>query len=212
MDDIILIKYLKEKGIDLNMPEQDIMDKLRESLSDNKSNYTTDMIRDNYPIHNRKYDSLHSSHSYSDKLESLLGNSKSYSRRNDTISESELSEIVKALKSKHSGNEHFNESYAKYLVSNMYHYVGDRKCIGDKYDMNKAKEVMERYRVILPNNVTCADVYVAINSQYHDYCELFKSWFGEDIDQKIIESAIIYWFNDCDYTDGFKLWNYFKDK
>lgn len=211
MDDIILIKYLKERGIDLNMPEQEIMDRLRESLSDNRSNYTTDMIRENYPIHDRKYDNLHSSSTNSDKMELLLGINKSHNKVKESISDSELHEAVKALKDKHSGNEHFNESYAKYLVSNMYHYVGDRKCIGDKYDMSKAKEVMERYRVILPSNVTCADVYVAINSQYHDYCELFKSWFGEDIDQKIIEAAIIYWFNDCDYTGGFKLWDYFKN-
>ena len=56
-----------------------------------------------------------------------------------------------------------------------------------------------------------ADVYVAINAQYHDYCELFKSWFGDGVEQKIIESAVIFWFKDDDYKDGFKLWNYFKE-
>lgn len=35
-------------------------------------------------------------------------------------------------------------------------------------------------------------------SQYHDYVELFKSWFGDNVDQKIIESAIIFWFKDVD--------------
>lgn len=34
------------------------------------------------------------------------------------------------------------------------------------------------------------DVYVAINAQYHDYCELFKAWFGDSVDSKIVESAI----------------------
>lgn len=52
---------------------------------------------------------------------------------------------------------------------------------------------------------------VAINAQYHDYCELFKSWFGDGVEQKIIESAVIFWFKDDDYKDGFKLWNYFKE-
>lgn len=33
-------------------------------------------------------------------------------------------------------------------------------------------------RGILPTSATVADVYVAINSQYHDYAELFKNWFG----------------------------------
>lgn len=53
--------------------------------------------------------------------------------------------------------------------------------------------------------------YVAINAQYHDYCELFKSWFNDGIEQKIIESAVVFWFKDDDYKDGFKLWNYFKE-
>lgn len=30
------------------------------------------------------------------------------------------------------------------------------------------------------------------------YVELFKSWFGDNVDQKIIESAIIFWFKDVD--------------
>ena len=77
--------------------------------------------------------------------------------------------------------------------------------------MTKAKEVCERYRGIIPHTITHADVYVAINAQYHDYCELFKSWFCDGIEQKIIESAVIFWFKDDDYNDGFKLWNYFKE-
>lgn len=43
------------------------------------------------------------------------------------------------------------------------------------------------------------------------HCELFKAWFGDGIDQKIIESAIIFWFKDDDYREGSKLWNYFKE-
>lgn len=31
------------------------------------------------------------------------------------------------------------------------------------------------------------------------------------LDQKIIESAIIFWFKDDDYEEGSKLWNYFKE-
>ena len=41
--------------------------------------------------------------------------------------------------------------------------------------------------------------------------ELFKSWFGDGIEQKIIESAVIFWFKDDDYKDDFKLQNYFKE-
>lgn len=53
-------------------------------------------------------------------------------------------------------------------------------------------------------------MYLALNLQYHDYGALFKTWFGEDMELKIIESAIRFWFKDEDYKSGFKLWNYFK--
>lgn len=126
--------------------------------------------------------------------------------------EEDMYEMMRAMKGKSTtGNEHFNDSYARYLVSNMYHFENGRKYVGEKFDMTKAKEVCERYRGIIPQTVTHADVYVAINAQYHDYCELFKSWFGDGVEQKIIESAVIFWFKDDDYKDGFKLWNYFKE-
>lgn len=91
-----------------------------------------------------------------------------------------------------------SESEAKYLVADMYHTENGRKYSGEKFDMHKAKEICERYRGILPTSVTVADVYVAINSQYHDYAELFKNWFGDGIEQKIVESAIVFWFKDAD--------------
>ena len=28
--------------------------------------------------------------------------------------------------------------------------------------------------------------------------ELFKNWFGDGIEQKIVESAIVFWFKDAD--------------
>lgn len=49
------------------------------------------------------------------------------------------------------------------------------------------------------------------NSQYHDYVELFKSWFGDNVDQKIIESAIIFWFKDVDCKSRNKVVSYFKE-
>lgn len=94
--------------------------------------------------------------------------------------------------------EHFTESEAKYLVADMYHTENGRKYSGEKFDMHKAKEICERYRGILPTSITVADVYVAVNSQYHDYAELFKNWFGDGIEQKIVESAIVFWFKDAD--------------
>lgn len=111
-----------------------------------------------------------------------------------SIGSSGMDRMMRDLMSK----EHFNESEAKYLVADMYHTENGRKYSGEKFDMHKAKEICERYRGILPTSVTVADVYVAINSQYHDYAELFKNWFGDSIEQKIVESAIVFWFKDAD--------------
>lgn len=95
-------------------------------------------------------------------------------------------------------------------VSKMFHTEGGRKYVGEKFDMLKAKEICERYRGIIPQSATHGDVYVAINAQYHDYCELFKAWFGDSVDSKIIESAINFWFKDDDFKEGCKVWKYFN--
>lgn len=39
----------------------------------------------------------------------------------------------------------------------------------------------------------------AINAQYHDYAKLFEEWFGGNIDNKVFESAITFWFKDVDF-------------
>ena len=74
-----------------------------------------------------------------------------------------------------------------------------------------AKEVAERYRGIIPQSATYADVYVALNAQYHDYCELLKAWFGDNIDNKVVESAVSFWFKDDDYKGGNKVYKYFRE-
>lgn len=61
---------------------------------------------------------------------------------------------------------------------------------------------------VLPNDVEPCDVYVAINAQYHDYAKLFEEWFGGNIDNKVFESAITFWFKYVDF-DGDKVWEYF---
>lgn len=48
----------------------------------------------------------------------------------------------------------------------------------------------------------------AINAQYCDYAKLFEEWFGGNIDNKVFESAITFWFKDVDF-DGDKVWEYF---
>lgn len=45
-------------------------------------------------------------------------------------------------------------------------------------------------------------------TQNHDYAKLFEEWFGGNIDNKVFESAITFWFKDVDF-DGDKVWEYF---
>lgn len=94
---------------------------------------------------------------------------------------------------------HMDEEESKELVSKMYHIEDGRKYIGQKFDINMAKEVCERYKGYIPTSVTYCDIYIVINSHYHDYISLYKQWFGDKADCKIIESAMIFWFMDDDY-------------
>lgn len=44
--------------------------------------------------------------------------------------------------------------------------------------------------------------------QSQNYAKLFEEWFGGNIDNKVFESAITFWFKDVDF-DGDKVWEYF---
>lgn len=194
MEDIILIEYLKKKGI----------------LNDHDYSELTSEMK--HKEHKEHEDYSHSTpeSSRSDKYSDFFDSFKEVTR---DMNPSEKDKFVDRLKDyDNKPVEHFNESYAKYLVSKMWHKDDmGRKCMGEKYDMLKAKEVCERYRGMISSYVNPSDIYIAINSQYHNYHCLFKKWFGEDLDHKIIESAIRYWFMDESYSSS-KLWDHFKDK
>ena len=104
----------------------------------------------------------------------------------------------------------FTEEEAKHIVSEMYHINGNRKYLGERYGIEKAKEVCMKYRSVLSKNISYIDVYIAINSQHHDYCDLFNIWFPNSADNKIIEAAITYWFKDADYEGSNKVYDRFK--
>lgn len=109
------------------------------------------------------------------------------------------------------GDEHFNKQEAKQTVDEMYHVKDGKKYIGEKYDMQKAHEVCNKFKDKLEEDIEVADVYVAINAQYHDYCKLFEKWFGKgNFDDMIFESAISFWFDDIDFGED-KLWKYFNE-
>lgn len=193
--------------------EQEFMHKFKEFMSGHtRNNHSSN--DDYHLMYGSAYDSNrhHDISSSFNPERSRGGLFERFNRMSDSLTEEDMYEIMKmAREKKNSGNEHFNESYAKYLVSNMYHYEGGRKYVGEKFSMAKAKEVCERYRGVIPQSFTHADVYVAINEHYHNCSELFKSWFGEDIDQKVIEAAILFWFKDDDCKSNSKLWNHFKE-
>lgn len=111
---------------------------------------------------------------------------------------------------------HFNEDYAETQVKDMYHTKRNGSiCRGEMFTEDEARRIYDREVRRLGGNYTVWDVYVALNAQYHDYCKLFKEWFGdgndEKIKEKIAESAVAFWFEDEDANKG-KVWKYFEDK
>lgn len=110
----------------------------------------------------------------------------------------------------HEEKEGFEHDEAKKIVKHMYHSEGNKVLKGEYFSMNDAKEVKERYRGIIPHGVSECDVYIAINAQYHDFINLYKSWFGSGVDHKIVESGLIFWFQDEDKPGIQKLKGYFE--
>lgn len=94
-----------------------------------------------------------------------------------------------------------NEAYRRNAIPNANNGVTQNQQV-------PTQGICERYKEVLPNDVEPCDVYVAINAQYHDYAKLFEEWFGGNIDNKVFESAIAFWFKDVDF-DGDKVWEYF---
>lgn len=76
------------------------------------------------------------------------------------------------------------------------------------YPSEKMTNSIDEQIAFLQSQKQAIDVYVAINAQYHDYAKLFEEWFGGNIDNKVFESAITFWFKDVDF-DGDKVWEYF---
>ena len=154
---------------------------------------------------------------------------------NNNYNENELDDIIKELTklnrgikriSKHEACErilhcspstfdNFDEMYAKHQVDSMYHTKRNGGvCRGEVYSIEDAKRIYEKYVRNIDSSYTCWDVYVAINAQFHDYARLYSEWHNnisrEDLDEKIIASAVNFWFKDEDAGVG-KVWNYFKN-
>ena len=214
MEEIMLREYLDSRS--KGMTDHEFMDKMRRFFSNDnynrgmrESNWDNDYSRINYNGTNynkMSYGGYINRHSDSQLSEMLEG-----------LNHEDKQRLMEMMYSKDSYNkmnymhdEDISEQEAKYIVSQMYHTSNDKKYIGEKYDMHKAKEVLTKYGSSL-GRVNPVDIYIAINAQYHDYCDLYKSWFGSNIDHKIIESAITFWFKDVDCQGGNKVYKYFKN-
>lgn len=104
---------------------------------------------------------------------------------------------------------HFNEEFAKWQVSQMHHTGADgKKYSGEHWSIEDAHEVAAKYKTSIPSSYNICDVYVGLNASYHDMCKLYKSWFPDNYEERIIETAITFWFKDEDYGEG-KVWEYF---
>lgn len=137
----------------------------------------------------------------------ILGNSDPLLYPSEKMTNS-IDEQIAFLQSQ---KQAINEAYRRNAIPNANNGTTQNQqvpTLGEKYDMNKAHEICERYKEVLPNDVEPCDVYVAINAQYHDYAKSFEEWFGGNIDNKVFESAITFWFKDVDF-DGDKVWEYF---
>lgn len=203
MDDFLMMTYLKEKGLG-HMSEEEFVSKFKEFMGQySNPKYTRHTMPMDYNHEHEYMMRRHNMYMPDDYLpEDDYSNSKYNRSYNSRYRRDAYMNMYP---------EHFNEAYAKYIVSNMFHHENGKKHIGEYFSMDKAKEICNQYKQSLPYDVTHSDVYVALNAQYHDYNNLFRSWFGRNVDTKIIDSAIVFWFKDEDNSDGTKLWNYFKE-
>lgn len=146
------------------------------------------------------------------EVEEKIYHKDTFYRTLANMSEAERDQMWDTLLEFHESNvgKHFNPAYASYEVSKMCHISNGAKIKGEYFHMDKAEEVSKKYRSIIPECITVADIYVAINYHYHIYDQLYKAWFGNNKDSKLLESAIIFWFNDSTYPNGDKLWDYMK--
>lgn len=199
MDELMMYEYLKKRGLG-GMNEYEFMDKFRNFMN----KYRRNSRQEGSPFMDDFYMRKHNKpNNDMDRFYQDEARYDDYDMENN-----DMDRVIRYMRNSMKDN-HFTESEAKYIVADMYHIENGRKYSGEKFDMQKAKEICERYRGILPISATAADVYIAINSQYHDYAELFKDWFGDNIEQKVIESAIIFWFKDVNCKAKNKVAKYF---
>lgn len=79
--------------------------------------------------------------------------------------------------------------------------------IWDAIDAEIAPLTQEQQNMLLTNQDYVTN-YNALQSMVQAEVLNLDSWFGGNIDNKVFESAITFWFKDVDF-DGDKVWEYF---
>lgn len=101
--------------------------------------------------------------------------------------------------------KHYTKECAIEKVAQMHHTDKSGQVhTGEHFTIERAATINEK---IVPN-ATTYDVYVALNTTWHDLHKVLSKWFQSDIDQYCIDTAIALWFNDedCKYGEE-KIWN-----
>lgn len=105
---------------------------------------------------------------------------------------------------------HYNEDFARYDVSKMFHKDNSGNVIeGERWNVNAAKEAIKPWIGKISQTCTIYDVYVALNTNWHDKVELWKKKHPETYEADIIEDAVSFYMLDDDAKDG-KVWNYIQ--
>lgn len=108
--------------------------------------------------------------------------------------------------------KHFDKEYAGWQVERMHHTSPNGSVHrGEHWTIDQVLAATNKHRNKLPAEVTEWDVYVALNSQWHDYDNWAATKFDspEQRDIAIIDGAIAFWFADEDYPSPTKVWDYF---
>lgn len=101
---------------------------------------------------------------------------------------------------------HYNDFFAREDVAGMHHKSAKGEVVkGEHWNMEQVTAAIKG--VSIPGNVNIWDVYVALNANWHDKEVKFAEWFGQDVEKRIVEDAISFYFNDADAPDG-KIWLY----
>lgn len=108
---------------------------------------------------------------------------------------------------------HFNESYAKWQVEKMHHKGMDgTEYKGAHWTIEQTNSVLNGMRSKIPAAYNEWDFYVALNASYHDFCKAAKKHLPEKADELIIDLAVAFWFDDEDWPNKSKVWDYYKEK